>query len=132
MHPKGIAACHAADPPRDKSKSIRRFDGIRIGTMTFNKKRAFHIGGASWLFLCAVGNGAMAQDAATPPAATALPEIPVTAPSPIGRQKLAPTRPPGRAARAVPSRNTTPAAQPQPAPVVAPPPPQQGVLPVVT
>ena len=34
--------------------------------MTFNKRRAFHVGGASWLFLCAVGHGAMAQGAATP------------------------------------------------------------------
>src|SRR5882757_2888368 len=100
--------------------------------MTFNKKRAFHIGGASWLFLCAVGNGATAQDAAAPAASTQLPEITVTAPSPIVRRKLVPSRTPARVARAVPSRNTAPAAepQPQPAPVVAA--PQQGVLPIVT
>jgi len=49
--------------------------------MTFQKKRAFHIGGASWLLLCAAGNGAMAQNAAPAPSSTtALPEITVTAP----------------------------------------------------
>ena len=31
--------------------------------MTSKKKRAFHFGGASWLLLCAMANGAMAQDA---------------------------------------------------------------------
>ena len=35
--------------------------------MTSRKNRAFHFGGASWLLLCAMGNGATAQDAATPP-----------------------------------------------------------------
>ena len=99
--------------------------------MTFNKRRAFHVGGASWLFLCAVGHGAMAQDAATPPSSsTQLPEITVTAPSPIVRRNVTPSRTPARVARAAPGRNTAPAAQPQPAPAAAA--PQQGVLPIVT
>ena len=34
--------------------------------MTFKKKRAFHFGGASWLLLCAMADGALAQDAAAP------------------------------------------------------------------
>ena len=48
--------------------------------MTFPTRRAFHLGGASWLLLCAMGSGATAQDAAKP--STQLPEITVTAPSP--------------------------------------------------
>lgn len=98
--------------------------------MTFNKRRAFHIGGASWLFLCAVGNPAMAEDAAAPPASTQLPEITVTAPSPIVRRRLVPARTPARVARAAPGRNRERDNTPPPAPVAAA--PQQGVLPVVT
>jgi iron complex outermembrane receptor protein len=97
--------------------------------MTFKKKRAFHVGGASWLLLCAVGNQAMAQGAA-PPSSTQLPEITVTAPSPIVRRKPVPTRTPARVTRAAPGQNRERAAEPQPAPVAAA--PQQGVLPVVT
>lgn len=55
--------------------------------MTFPKRRALQLGGASWLLLCAIGGHAMAEDATTPPAATAapsassqLPEVTVTAP----------------------------------------------------
>jgi hypothetical protein len=56
--------------------------------MTFKIRRALHIGGASWLFLSAIGNHATAEDAAAPPASTAasspastqLPEITVNAP----------------------------------------------------
>ena len=98
--------------------------------MTFLKRRAFHIGGASWLLLCTMGGGAIAEDAAPPPSsATQLPEITVTAPSPIVRHRTAPSRTPARVARAAPGRNRE-AAPPQPAPVAAA--PQQGVLPVVT
>ena len=96
--------------------------------MTFKKKRAFHFGGASWLLLCAVADGAQAQT--TPSASTPLPEITVTAPSPIVRRKPAPSRTPARVARAAPGQNRQPAAEPQAAPVAAA--PQQGVLPVVT
>src|SRR4051794_17748411 len=89
-------------------------DGTRIGTMTFKKKRAFYIGGTSWLLLCAVGNHAMAQDAATPPSSTQLPEITVTAPSPIGRRRaVVPSRTPVRVARTAPGQNRQRAAEPQ-------------------
>ena len=98
--------------------------------MTFKKKRAFHVGGASWLLLCAMGNHAVAQDAAAPPSSTQLPEITVTAPSPIVRRKPAPPRTPARVARAAPGQNRERPAEPQAAPVAAA--PQQGVLPVVT
>ena len=99
--------------------------------MTSRKNRAFHFGGASWLLLCAMADGAVAQNAAAPPASTQLPEITVTAPSPIVRRKpVVPSRTPARVARAAPSRNRQPAAEPQAAPVAAA--PQQGVLPVVT
>jgi iron complex outermembrane recepter protein len=51
------------------------------------RRRAFYPGGASWLLLCTVAGGdAMAQDAAAPSAAQ-LPEITVTAPSPIVRRR---------------------------------------------
>ncbi len=97
--------------------------------MTIHKRRAFHIGGASWLILCAIGNGAMAQDEAATAPSTQLPEITVTAPSPIQRHRTVPSRAPTRVARAAPGRNRErPAAPPAPAA----PAPQQGVLPVVT
>src|SRR3954449_10907622 len=106
-------------------------DGIRIGTMTSKKKRAFHFGGASGLLLCAMADGALAQDAAAPAASTQLPEITVTAPSPIVRRKpVVPSRTPTRVARTAPSQNRDRAAEPQPTPVA--PRPQPGVLPVVT
>ena len=99
--------------------------------MTFKKKRAFHFGGASWLLLCAMADGAQAQNAATPSASTQLPEITVTAPSPIVRRRaVVPSQRPVRVARTAPGQNRQPAAEPQAAPVAAA--PQQGVLPVVT
>lgn len=99
--------------------------------MTFQRRRALHIGGASWLFLCAIGNHAMAEDAAAPSASTQLPEITVTAPSPIVRHRtVVPARTPVRVARSAPGRNRERPPEPQAAPVAAT--PQQGVLPVVT
>jgi iron complex outermembrane receptor protein len=97
--------------------------------MTLQRRRAFHAGGASWLLLCAIANGAMAEDAApAPSASTQLPEITVTAPSPIQRRNLVPSRTPTRVARAAPGRNRERPTEPAPAA----PAPQQGVLPVVT
>ena len=96
--------------------------------MTFPTRRAFHLGGASWLLLCTMGSGAMAQDAARP--TTQLPEITVTAPSPIVRRSVRPARTPVRVSRTAPRRDREPAAPPQPTPVAAA--PQQGVLPIVT
>ena len=98
--------------------------------MTFPARRAFHVSGASWLLLCAMGHGAIAEDSAAPSGATALPEITVTAPSPIQRRNLVPSRTRARGARAVAARHREPAREPQPTPVAAA--PQQGVLPVVT
>src|SRR5712671_2932904 len=106
-------------------------DGTRIGTMTSKKKRAFQFGGASGLLLCAMADGALAQDATVPAASTQLPEITVTAPSPIVRRKpVVPSRTPTRVARSAPGRNRERPAEPQATPATAV--PQQGVLPVVT
>jgi iron complex outermembrane receptor protein len=97
--------------------------------MRFQRRQAFYIGGASWLLLCAVGNGAMAEDA-VPSSSTQLPDITVTAPSPIVRHRAAPSQAPVRVARSTPGRNRERTPQPQPAPVATA--SQQGVLPVVT
>ncbi|MBR0693849.1 TonB-dependent receptor [Bradyrhizobium lablabi] len=98
--------------------------------MELQKKRALQIGGASWLLLCAMGHGAMADD--PPPAAssTELPAVTVTAPSPIQRHRTVPSRTPARVARAAPNRNRERPTEPQPTPAA--PTPQQGVLPVIT
>jgi len=79
-----------------------------------------------------MGASAMAQDAPAP--AAQLPEITVTAPSPIVRRKPVASRPPARVATAARGRNRGPAprAQPQAQPAPPAPTPQQGVLPVVT
>src|SRR6201988_5043990 len=101
-----------------------QFDGIRIGTMRILGRRILLTTGASWLALSAV---AFAQDA------PALPDVNVTAPSPIVKRKPAVVQRPARVARAGTgvSRGRTPQAQPaQPAPTA--PTPQQGVLPIVT
>jgi iron complex outermembrane recepter protein len=98
--------------------------------MSFFARRAFYISGASWLLLCGMDSSAMSQGAAPPAPSTSLPEITVTAPSPIVRRRLAPSPTPSRVARAVPGRNREPAPPTQPTPVAAA--PQQGVLPVVT
>ncbi|WP_050421962.1 TonB-dependent receptor [Bradyrhizobium tropiciagri] len=95
--------------------------------MTLQKTRALHIGGASWLLLGAMHGSALADD--TP---TQLPDITVTAPSPIQRHRTVPTRAPVHVVRAAPSRNRERAAAAQPAQATPAPAPQQGVLPVVT
>jgi iron complex outermembrane receptor protein len=97
--------------------------------MRFQARRAFHIGG-SWLALCAIGNGAVAQNAPVPSSSTQLPEVTVTAPSPIARRPIVPSRTPTRVVRAAPGPNRERAPQVPPASVAAA--PQQGVLPVVT
>src|SRR5262245_16345183 len=111
--------------------------------MTSQRRRTFHIGGASWLLLCAAASGAMAEDppapAAPPPAAstpapsTQLPEINVTAPSPIVHHRhVVPAKKPVRTAGTARAPNRERTAQPQPASAPAPAAPQQGVLPIVT
>jgi iron complex outermembrane recepter protein len=99
--------------------------------MSFFARRAFYISGASWLLLCGIDGSAMSQDAAAPSSTTPLPEITVTAPSPIVRRRaVLPSRTPVRVARTAPGRNRERAPQAQPAPAAAA--PQQGVLPIVT
>ncbi|HXO72969.1 MAG TPA: TonB-dependent receptor plug domain-containing protein, partial [Bradyrhizobium sp.] len=101
--------------------------------MSFSSRRSLLASSSASLLLCAFGGAALAQDAQAPGAAggaTALPEITVTAPSPIVRRKLVPSPRPARVARAVPSRNREPTPEPQPTPVAAA--PQPGVLPIVT
>src|SRR3954470_22657021 len=99
--------------------------------MSSSTKRSLLASGSASLLLCASGGLALAQDAK--PGATALPEIHVTAPSPIQRRHTVPSPRPVRVARAVPGRNRGRAPQPLPAPVVAPAAAAQpGILPVVT
>lgn len=78
--------------------------------------------GASWLALDA--------DAPAQNAPAALPDVNVTAPSPIVKRKPAAVQRPARIARAGTGTRRGPAPQAQPAPSA--PAPQQGVLPVVT
>jgi iron complex outermembrane recepter protein len=92
-------------------------------------KRLLLATGVSWL---ALGAAAPAQNA---PAA--LPDVNVTAPSPIVKRKPAVVRAPTRVAQTTGGRNRGRAPQAQPAapavpPAPAAPEPQQGVLPVVT
>src|SRR5438552_11128061 len=99
-------------------------------SMAFFARRAFQIS-ASWLLLCGMGSSAMSQDAASS-AATRLPGITVTSPSPIVPRNVVPSRTPVRAARTVPNRNRAPAPPPQAQPTPPAAAPQQGVLPIVT
>src|SRR4051812_5509587 len=121
---------HVADSPGTNRNRSVAIDGIRTRIMTFQRRRALHIGGANWLLLCAAGHHAMAEDAAAPSASTQLPEITVTAPSPIQRHRTLPSRTPTHVARAAPGQNRERPPEPQATPVAAA--PQQGVLPVVT
>jgi iron complex outermembrane receptor protein len=90
--------------------------------MRILKRRLFLAAGASWL---ALGAHAAAQNAPAP-----LPDVNVTAPSPIVKRKPAAVQRPARIARAGTGTNRGRAPQAEPAPAT--PPPQQGVLPVVT
>src|SRR5690349_1367931 len=92
--------------------------------MRIQKRRILLAAGASWLAMSAA---ALAQDA------PALPDVNVTAPSPIVRRKPAVVQRPARVARVTTGATRGRAPQAQPAPVApSPPAPQQGVLPVVT
>jgi outer membrane receptor protein involved in Fe transport len=73
--------------------------------MTFQRRRAFYLGGASALLLCAVDDGAMAQNAL--PSSTQLPGITVVAP----RVSQQPRRPKKRVETV--QRRETPVAEPQ-------------------
>src|SRR5207253_451906 len=105
--------------------------GFRIRTMSSSIKRSLLASGSASLLLCASGGLASSQEAK--PGVTALPEIHVTAPSPVQRRHTVPSPRPVRVARTNPGRNRERAPQPQPAAVAAPAaPPQPGILPVVT
>ena len=69
--------------------------------MSFSSRRTLLASSSASLLLCAFGGAALAQDTQAPAAtgATALPEITVTAPSPIVRRKLVPSPKPVRVAR---------------------------------
>ncbi|MGY3293819.1 hypothetical protein ACVWWP_006886 [Bradyrhizobium sp. LM3.6] len=60
--------------------------------MSFELRRAQRLGGASLLLLGAAATPALAQDQ---PASTEIPAVTVTAPSPIVRRAVVPTRKPG-------------------------------------
>lgn len=96
--------------------------------MNLKLRRAQRLSGASLLLLGAAATPVLAQDK---PAATELPAVTVTAPSPIVRRAVVPSRTTSRVARAAPTRNRERTAESTPTP---PPPaaPQQGVLPIVT
>lgn len=75
--------------------------------MTFQRRRVFYASGASWLLLCVVNNGAMAQNAArAPSSSTQLPEITVNAP------RVSQPRRPRKPVVTV-QRRETPVAEPQ-------------------
>lgn len=96
--------------------------------MSFQLRRAQRLGGASLLLLGAAATPALAQDK---PAATELPAVTVTAPSPIVRRAIVPSRTASRATRPAPARNRERTAEAPPAaPASAA--PQPGVLPIVT
>jgi iron complex outermembrane recepter protein len=96
--------------------------------MSFQLRRAQRLGGASLLLLGAAATPALAQDK---PAATELPAVTVTAPSPIVRRAIVPSRTASRATRPAPARSRERTAEAAPA-APAPAAPQPGVLPVVT
>ncbi|MCK1397304.1 TonB-dependent receptor [Bradyrhizobium sp. 4] len=94
--------------------------------MSFKLRRAQRLGGASLLLLGAA-TSALAEDKSS----TEIPAVTVTAPSPIVRRAVVPTRNPGRPTRTARARSHERAADATPA-AAAPAAPQQGVLPIVT
>src|SRR3954466_7064960 len=127
--------------PSGRPLQARRSQGIgRSGSVTmaasgtqmsFEPTRSIHVGGVSWLMLCAIGSGAIAQNAPSPSSATQLPAVTVTAPSPITRRQVVRSPTPPRVVRASPATRRERAPQAQPAPAVAAA-PLRGVLPIVT
>ncbi|MBR0904017.1 TonB-dependent receptor [Bradyrhizobium liaoningense] len=115
--------------------------------MSFQLRRAQRLGGASLLLLAAAATSAFAQERAQERAqepvqapaqqpaqdksSTELPSVTVTAPSPIVRRAVVPSRTAGRGTRTARVRNRAQTAEATPA-AQAPAAPQQGVLPVVT
>ncbi|WP_027575533.1 TonB-dependent receptor [Bradyrhizobium sp. WSM1743] len=99
--------------------------------MSFQLRRAQRLGGASLLLLGAAATSALAQDSAQDKSSTEIPAVTVTAPSPIVRRAVVPSRSAGRGTRTARVRSRQQTAEAAPAPPV-PAAPQQGVLPVVT
>lgn len=94
--------------------------------MSFKLRRAQRLGGASLLLLGAA-TSALAEDKS----ATEIPAVTVTAPSPIVRRAVVPTRNPGRPTRTARARSHERTADATPA-ASTPTAPQQGVLAIVT
>ncbi|UPJ41012.1 TonB-dependent receptor [Bradyrhizobium sp. 40] len=94
--------------------------------MSFKLRRAQRLGGASLLLLGAA-TSALAEDKSS----TEIPAVTVTAPSPIVRRAVVPTRNSGRPTRTARARSQQRTADATPA-AAAPAAPQQGVLPIVT
>ncbi|MBW8857138.1 MAG: TonB-dependent receptor plug domain-containing protein, partial [Bradyrhizobium sp.] len=94
--------------------------------MSFKLRRAQRLGGASLLLLGAA-TSALAEDKSS----TEIPAVTVTAPSPIVRRAVVPTRNPGRPTRTARARSHEHTADATPA-TSTPAAPQQGVLPIVT
>jgi iron complex outermembrane recepter protein len=94
--------------------------------MSFKLRRAQRLGGASLLLLGAA-TSALAEDKSS----TEIPAVTVTAPSPIVRRAVVPTRNPGRPTRTARTRSHERTADATPA-ASTPAAPQQGVLPIVT
>ncbi|MEY9762234.1 hypothetical protein ABH988_003019 [Bradyrhizobium ottawaense] len=99
--------------------------------MSFKLRRAQRLGGASLLLLGAAATPAFAQTPAQDKSSTEIPAVTVTAPSPIVRRAVVPSRNPGRGTRTARVRSRQQAAEAEPAAAV-PAAPQQGVLPIVT
>lgn len=99
--------------------------------MSFKSRRAQRLGGASLLLLGAAATPAFAQTPAQDKSSTEIPAVTVTAPSPIVRRAVVPSRNAGRGTRTARVRSREQAAEAAPAAPV-PAAPQQGVLPVVT
>ncbi|MCK1423231.1 TonB-dependent receptor [Bradyrhizobium sp. 180] len=98
--------------------------------MSFQSRRAQRLGGASLLLLGAAATPALAQSAEDK-SSTEIPAVTVTAPSPIVRRAVVPSRTAGRGTRTARVRSRQQTAEATPA-ASAPAAPQQGVLPVVT
>src|SRR3954470_20901061 len=95
--------------------------------MSFKLRRAQRLGGASLLLLGAA-TSALAEDKSS----TEIPAVTVTAPSPIVRRAVVPTRNPGRVTRTARARSQQRTAEATPAAPAAAAAPQQGVLSIVT
>ncbi|EHR01577.1 TonB-dependent receptor [Bradyrhizobium sp. WSM471] len=104
--------------------------------MSFELRRVQHLAGASLLLLGAAATSALAQEPVQQPSqdksSTEIPAVTVTAPSPIVRRAVVPTRSPVRVAHTGRSRSRQPAAEATPAAAATAAAPQQGVLPIVT